>query len=99
MVGSVGFKNIESLKNAKWCMCYHCVKRFKFSEITEFTDKGETAICPKCNIDSVVADLDRDEVVMLHDEKFNFGSNPHEKPRKLVRIRDNIFKKGEAWTS
>lgn len=99
MTDNLGFKNIEMLRKAEWCMCYHCVKRFKFNEITKFYDKGETAACPKCGIDSVVADLDRDKVVELHDEKFNHGSKPMDKPWKVERIQENVFKKGEEWKS
>ena len=97
MTDNVGFKNIESLSKAEWCMCYHCVKRFKFNEINKFIDNAETAICPKCGIDAVVADIGRDEIIDLHDEKFNHGSNPREEPRNVVRIRENIFKKGGEW--
>ena len=97
MSNIVGFKNVEVLRKSEWCMCYHCVKRFKFSEIYLTTDNGETAICPRCNIDAVVADLDRDKIVDLHDEKFNHGSNPLEEPRNVVRISENVFKKGQKW--
>jgi len=97
MADGIGFKNIEVLKKAEWCMCYHCVKRFKFKEINEFTDSKKTAMCPKCGVDAVVADLDRDEVVELHDKKFNHGSSPFKIPRETVRIRENVFQKGEEW--
>lgn len=97
MTSYLGFENVEILKKAKWCMCYHCVKRFRFNDIVEFTDKGKTALCPRCSVDAVVNDLDRDEIVELHDKNFNFGSNPNEEPRKVVRIRENAFKKGEEW--
>lgn len=42
------------IKNSKKCGCYYCLSVFKKEEITEYIDKGETALCPKCNIDSVI---------------------------------------------
>jgi hypothetical protein len=41
------------------CGCFCCCAMFPPSEITEWADeenpKGKTAICPKCDIDSVIA--------------------------------------------
>jgi hypothetical protein len=36
--------------------CFYCLKTFDVSDIKEYTDKGKTAICPHCHIDSVVGD-------------------------------------------
>lgn len=36
------------------CGCFYCKTIFKPSEITRWTDDGQTAICPKCDIDSVI---------------------------------------------
>lgn len=36
------------------CACYFCLSEFNPEEIVEWTDEGETALCPKCKIDSVV---------------------------------------------
>jgi hypothetical protein len=38
------------------CGCYFCLKIFKPKDIKEWTDKGETAICPFCSVDSVIGD-------------------------------------------
>ena len=35
------------------CSCFYCGKRFNPKEIKEWTDKGQTAICPHCGIDAV----------------------------------------------
>lgn len=47
----------ELLKSAL-CGCFYCCNTFEPSEITEWIeDMGrETAICPKCGIDSVLGD-------------------------------------------
>jgi hypothetical protein len=38
------------------CGCFHCLSTFPPGEIVEWTDDGETAMCPKCGIDSVLGD-------------------------------------------
>ena len=40
------------------CGCFYCMETFSPNEILEWTDeddpRGETALCPKCGIDSVL---------------------------------------------
>ena len=36
------------------CGCFYCFALFRPTEITEWTDAGQTALCPKCAIDSVL---------------------------------------------
>jgi len=38
------------------CGCFHCKKTFIPSDIEDWTDDGQTALCPKCGIDSVLGD-------------------------------------------
>ena len=43
------------------CGCFYCCARFQPSDIVEWVDKGpggegQTALCPKCGIDSVIGD-------------------------------------------
>ena len=44
------------IARSKLCGCFYCERIFAPSEITEWTDCGETAIC-KCGIDSVLPNL------------------------------------------
>lgn len=38
------------------CGCFYCLKTFPPAEITEWWDRdGQTPVCPKCGIDSVIA--------------------------------------------
>lgn len=37
-----------------WCGCFYCEAIYSPSEITEWTDSGQTALCAKCGIDSVI---------------------------------------------
>jgi len=50
--------NRVSLKKDDLCGCFYCLKIFNPNEITEWTDEdeesGETALCPYCEIDSVI---------------------------------------------
>ena len=52
----------EALLNDKVCGCFYCLKIFDPKEITEWLeddnpcDKYGTAICPYCDIDSVIGE-------------------------------------------
>ena len=36
------------------CACFNCGQSFQPAQITEWTDKGLTALCPHCHMDAVV---------------------------------------------
>lgn len=36
------------------CGCFYCCETFSFYEIEEWVDRGVTALCPECGIDSVI---------------------------------------------
>jgi hypothetical protein len=38
------------------CGCFYCCAVFHPDEIKEWVDYGETALCPRCGIDSVIGD-------------------------------------------
>ena len=42
------------------CGCFYCLQIFPSSQIKEYTDEGHSAICPKCSIDSVVGDCQKE---------------------------------------
>ncbi|MFD2893889.1 hypothetical protein [Sphingobacterium arenae] len=45
------------MENSSLCECFYCLATFTSKEIIEWIDEpngGETAICPKCGIDSVL---------------------------------------------
>jgi hypothetical protein len=50
--------NREDVLASKLCGCFHCLKTFPPRRVTEWIeeprDKGETAMCPYCGIDSVL---------------------------------------------
>lgn len=36
------------------CGCFYCLETYPPAAIEEWTDRGTTAICPKCGIDAVI---------------------------------------------
>ena len=46
--------NKEMLEKTPDCGCFYCLTIFKPALIKEWIDKGQTAICPHCQIDSVL---------------------------------------------
>lgn len=50
--------NRESLSASDTCGCFHCLEEYNPNQITDWTDNGNTAICPHCGIDSVIAQKD-----------------------------------------
>ncbi len=41
---------------SKVCGCFYCLKIFTPDEIDDWVDNGKTALCPSCEIDSVIGD-------------------------------------------
>lgn len=44
---------VEILKS-DLCGCFYCEKVFEAHEIQDWTDDEQTALCPRCGIDSVI---------------------------------------------
>ncbi len=44
----------DELLASEFCGCFYCQAIYSPSEITEWTDDGQTALCAKCGIDSVI---------------------------------------------
>ena len=42
------------LEASTTCGCFYCLRIFSPSEITEWIDDGQTALCPHCPVDSVI---------------------------------------------
>ena len=41
------------------CGCYFCFRTFPNTEIKVWIDSGQTALCPRCGIDSVIGNASR----------------------------------------
>jgi NAD-dependent SIR2 family protein deacetylase len=42
------------LEESTLCGCFYCLAIFPPSDIDEWVDDGQTALCPKCGIDSII---------------------------------------------
>lgn len=72
----VSFRNKDLVKRSKICACFQCRTWFSSKEVNSYIPGEETAICPRCGIDSVLPDasgipLDRDFVAEMH--RYWFG--------------------------
>jgi hypothetical protein len=47
-------RNREELHASSDCGCFYCFAIFPPTEITDWVDDEQTALCPKCGIDSVI---------------------------------------------
>jgi len=46
--------NREELAQSQLCGCFYCLATYPPSEIVAWVDEDQTAICPKCPVDSVI---------------------------------------------
>ena len=44
------------IEKSEKCGCFFCLSIFPPSEIEDWTDVGDTAICPHCYVDSVIGE-------------------------------------------
>ncbi|MBQ8235998.1 MAG: helix-turn-helix transcriptional regulator [Clostridia bacterium] len=49
-------RNRKALHNSQKCGCFYCLNIFSPKEIDRWIDDDETALCPYCQIDSVIGD-------------------------------------------
>jgi len=45
----------QEIEASELCGCFYCETTFSPADITKWTDDGQTALCPRCGIDSVLA--------------------------------------------
>lgn len=69
------FRNKNELKESVLCACFCCLEIFSPQDIQIWADRGETAICPYCNLDSVIGDqsgypITSELLQGLHDKHF-----------------------------
>jgi len=48
--------HLEAVMESETCGCFCCCRIYSPTEIYEWCDGGQTALCPKCGIDSVLPD-------------------------------------------
>ena len=47
-------KHREELNQSEECGCFNCISIYPPTEIKHWIDNGQTALCPHCDIDSVI---------------------------------------------
>ena len=60
------YENRPTIETSEICGCYYCRRTYKSQDVKEYVKdrNGETALCPRCGIDSVVpydSSLDKNE--------------------------------------
>jgi len=65
----------ETLRESDICGCFYCLEVFPPGEIEDWTDDDDTALCPKCGIDSVIGSvsgypIEREFLKKMHDHWF-----------------------------
>jgi hypothetical protein len=63
------------LEASEICGCFYCLSTFSPSAISEWIDDGQTALCPKCPVDSVLGSasgypITRNFLQRMHDYYF-----------------------------
>ena len=48
------FGNREEIVKSAMCGCFYCLAIFPPSDVMHWIDESQTAMCPKCDIDSVI---------------------------------------------
>lgn len=69
--------NRSEIENSKVCYCISCQTFLKPEEVVDYTDNGETAICPYCYCDAIIADgsgvkLTDELLADLHNKYFSY---------------------------
>jgi len=73
-IARFSFRNRSRIAAASRCGCFHCHAVFPGSEVQDWTDDGQTALCPRCGIDAVLADVtDTETLRELHRCRFEVG--------------------------
>ena len=47
-------KHRDEVLRSERCGCFYCLQIYAPSEIVEWIDDGQTALCPHCPVDSVI---------------------------------------------
>lgn len=52
----------DEVLSSEICGCFFCESRFPPSEITEWHEEEQTALCPKCGFDTVIGSASGAEI-------------------------------------
>ena len=79
-IHDLSMRNRDLIKLAGEAVCFSCQEYSAFSEIVEYTDQNETAICPACGIDAMIPTITPNLVQELYNHSWQTDSenNNHE---------------------
>lgn len=70
-LAALSFRNRDRIASARQRGCYYCRATFAPQEIKEWVDDAQTALCPRCGIDAVLAGVTDSAVLQsLNDRQF-----------------------------
>ena len=50
----IAFQNRKAIESCPYVSCYQCLETFDSKKVVDYTDDGQTGICPNCGIDSLI---------------------------------------------
>jgi hypothetical protein len=60
----LSIRHRELVLTSRMVGCFSCCRSYTPDHITEWTDHGQTAICPYCEVDSVLPDHEHDHLLL-----------------------------------
>jgi hypothetical protein len=72
----IAMRNKKQVETSHNVGCYYCLQIFPATDVQEYTDNGNTAICPHCHVDSIIPEkavqtLTESTLKEMHDYWFN----------------------------
>ncbi|NUQ35056.1 MAG: cytoplasmic protein [Planctomycetaceae bacterium] len=70
-------KNRQEILSSRLCGCFSCLAIFPPDEVVDWTDDDQTAICPRCPVDSVIGSasgfpIEKDFLAKMHKRWFEY---------------------------
>jgi hypothetical protein len=67
----LSFKTRDKFEEEGIGSCYYCCRTVKPDEVAEYTDRGQTVVCPFCFVDSVIpGDIPKEQLKAWREEGF-----------------------------
>jgi hypothetical protein len=70
--------NRAEIAASELCGCFYCLATFPPDQVQEWCDDGQTALCPRCGIDSVIGSASGSPITMeflseMHHDRFDIA--------------------------
>jgi hypothetical protein len=78
-IAHLSMRNRAQVEAVARCGCFHCQAVFAAADVRAWVDDGQTALCPRCDIDAVLPGItDADTLRSLHHHRFDVTVRPTE---------------------